>query len=91
MPEGRSVTIVRHNVLAKSANSASGENARRRVTHYNLVRSIERVGAWNGMAMYFDRQRCTPQCAALVQQPDGGRIIAAAFTHADARTGAARR
>lgn len=58
----------------------SGENARRRITHYNLVSSIERAGSWNGTPMYFERQRCAPQCAALVQQPNGGLILAAAFT-----------
>ena len=57
-----------------------GENARRRITHYNLVRSIERVGGWNGAPVYFERSRCAPQCAALVQERNGGRILAAAFT-----------
>jgi len=28
MPEGRSVTVIRHNVFAKSSNSSTGENAR---------------------------------------------------------------
>lgn len=63
-----------------TVNIAGGENARRRVTHYNLVRSMERAGQWNGGSVYFERQRCSPHCAAIVQQPNGGRILAAAWT-----------
>jgi hypothetical protein len=58
----------------------SGENARRRITHYNLVRSVERAGTWNGSAIYFDRARCRDECAAIIQAPGGGPILAAAFT-----------
>jgi hypothetical protein len=57
-----------------------GENANRRVIHYNLVHRITRVGSWNGGATWFERDRCSPQCAVLVQEPRGGRIIAAAYT-----------
>ena len=57
-----------------------GENARRRVTHYNLVRTINRVGEWSGSPVYFERERCRPQCAAIVQQGRGGRILAARAT-----------
>jgi hypothetical protein len=59
---------------------ASGENARRRVAHYNLVRTIARVGRWDGSPVYFQRDSCNPQCAAIVQEPRGGRILAASFT-----------
>jgi hypothetical protein len=59
---------------------ASGENARRRVAHYNLVRGIYRIGRWDGSAAYFQRDGCTPQCAAIIQEPNGGRILAASFT-----------
>lgn len=59
----------------------SGENANRRVSHYNLVRRISRVGAWNGGATWFERNRCYPECVVLLQEPRGGRIIAAASTH----------
>ncbi len=58
----------------------SGENVNRRVTHYNLVRRVQRIGAWNGAATWFERSRCTPECAVLVQNPRGGRILAAAYT-----------
>lgn len=59
-----------------------GENANRRVTHYNLVRWARRISGWNGAATWFDRQRCTPECVVIVQAPRGGRILAAATTHA---------
>lgn len=58
----------------------SGVNMNRRIYHYNLVRSIEQVGTWNGGAAYFERSRCAPECAVLIQEQNGGPLIAAAFT-----------
>jgi hypothetical protein len=63
----------------------SGDNANRRVTHYNLVRRVVRVGAWNGGPTWFERSRCTPECAILVQQPNGGRILSFDYTHRQRR------
>ena len=57
-----------------------GENANRMVSHYNLVRRVTRIGSWNGQATWFERPRCTPECAVIVQQTSGGRILAAAMT-----------
>ncbi len=57
-----------------------GLNIRRTVSHYNLVRSIERLGAWSGEASWYERAQCSPQCAVLVQAPDGGEILAGAAT-----------
>ncbi len=57
-----------------------GVNLNRRVYHYNLVRWIERVGTWNGDGIWYERPRCTPECAVIVQEPDGGRVLSAAFT-----------
>jgi hypothetical protein len=59
---------------------SSGENAQRRISHYNLVSSISRAGRWDGAPLYFQRDHCSPQCAAIVQEQNGGRIIAAGFT-----------
>jgi hypothetical protein len=56
-----------------------GANFNRRIYHYNLATSIELAGAWNGEAVTFDRSRCTPSCAVIVQEPEGGRILAAAY------------
>ena len=55
-----------------------GVNLNRRVYHYNLVRSVDRLGAWNGGSVWFEHYRCRPECAVLIQEPYGGRIIAAA-------------
>jgi len=56
-----------------------GANFNRRISHYNLVTSIERAGAWTGEAATYERARCTPSCAVIVQEPNGGRIIGAAY------------
>lgn len=56
-----------------------GANFNRRIYHYNLATSIERAGAWNGDAVTFQRSRCTPSCAVIIQEPEGGRILAAAY------------
>lgn len=58
----------------------SGINRNRYVSHYNLVDWIERVGGWTGQPVWFERARCQPLCAVIVQEPNGGRVIAAAFT-----------
>ncbi len=56
-----------------------GINRYRRVFHYNVVTAIANLGAWNGGAVWFDRTRCAPACAVIVQEPYGGRVIAAAY------------
>lgn len=57
-----------------------GLNINRTVLHYNLVRSIERVDTWNGRSVWYERARCSPECAVIIQQPNGGPILAAAYT-----------
>ncbi|MGE0594731.1 MAG: DUF1223 domain-containing protein [Hyphomonadaceae bacterium] len=57
-----------------------GENARRSIAHYNLVRWIRRAGSWNGAATYFEAPRCATQCAVIVQGPNGGPVLGAAMT-----------
>ncbi len=56
-----------------------GLNMNRTVTHYNLVRSIERLAAWNGVSAWYERPRCTPNCAVIVQTPSGGPVLSAAY------------
>jgi len=56
-----------------------GINRYRRVFHYNVVTSIDNLGAWNGGPVWFDRTRCSPSCAVIVQEPYGGRVLAAAY------------
>jgi hypothetical protein len=57
-----------------------GVNLNRRVPHYNLVSWIEEIGEWTGEPLYFERSRCRPECAVLVQERSGGRILSAAYT-----------
>jgi len=63
-----------------SINVLAGENDRRTLWHYNLVTRIDRTGAWNGTATFYERPRCSPECAVIVQAPNGGPILGAAFT-----------
>lgn len=62
-----------------------GVNRNRSVPHYNLVKWIERVGTWNGASVWHERPRCQPECAVIVQEPNGGRILAASYTHRPTR------
>lgn len=62
-----------------------GDNANRTVLHYNLVSAISRVGQWNGAPLWFERTRCSPQCAVLLQEQNGGPILAAAMTRRETR------
>ena len=57
-----------------------GANMNRSVAHYNLVRWIERLDSWTGRPAWYERQRCQPECAVLVQEVNGGRILAASYT-----------
>lgn len=54
-----------------------GALANRRVEYFNVVTRIDRAGQWSGASAYFERARCSPDCAILVQAPNGGPILAA--------------
>jgi hypothetical protein len=56
-----------------------GVNRNRLIPHYNLVSNVERIGGWGGGALWYEHGRCAPKCAVLVQEPNGGRILAAAY------------
>lgn len=57
-----------------------GLNINRTVLHYNLVRSMERVDTWNGRSVWYERSRCWPECAVIIQERNGGAILGAAYT-----------
>jgi len=57
---------------------ASGENGGRSLTHANVVRSAEALGAWQGEAWRLARPRPLGEQAALLLQGADGRILGAA-------------
>ncbi len=57
-----------------------GANLNRNIAHYNLVLRIDRLDTWTGRSVWYERSRCEPECAVMVQAPEGGPILAAAFT-----------
>lgn len=57
-----------------------GLNLNRRIYHYNVVRDLDLLGQWAGGPIYFEHDRCQPECAVILQEPDGGRILAATYT-----------
>jgi hypothetical protein len=54
----------------------NGENAGSHVAHFNVVTKLTDLGRWNGGAQKF-AGACAPACAVIVQEADGGRVIAA--------------
>lgn len=81
-PEGGAVVwLVRYDPRNLEVSIRSGENAGRRLPHRNVVKELERLGAWRGGA----RSYAIPpagdpalKTAALVQRGPGGPILAAA-------------
>ena len=63
----------------------AGANLNRTVDHYNLVLAISRIDQWDGAAKWLERANCDPECAVLVQEPNGGVILSAASTRRPTR------
>ncbi|MGE0046191.1 MAG: DUF1223 domain-containing protein [Hyphomonadaceae bacterium] len=61
----------------------SGDNAGRNVPHYNLVRSIERIGYWEATRESFSGVLCRRACAIIIQAPNGGPVLASAVSIAE--------
>ena len=40
-----------------------GLNLNRRIYHYNVVRDLDLLGQWAGGPIYFEHDRCQPECA----------------------------
>lgn len=63
-----------------------GENAGKTLSYYNVVREIRRIAEYRGADLELDVPRNGEngarydRVALLVQQPDGGRIVGAAWT-----------
>jgi hypothetical protein len=58
-------------------NITGGALANRRMEYFNVVTRLDNAGAWSGAPVYYERARCSPDCAILVQAPNGGPILAA--------------
>jgi hypothetical protein len=77
---GAEVWLVAFDDRALSVTVTGGLNRDRNVMHYNIVREITRLGEWDGRPAYYERSRCTPECAVIVQRANGGPILGAAYT-----------
>ncbi len=65
----------------QSTEVARGENGGRRLTNYNIVRSVRRLGGWDGTAKRFTvalGEVNEDGCAVLVQAAGQGEILGAA-------------
>ena len=74
------VWLVSYDPDPVSVRITGGANLNRTVTHYNLVGRIERLAEWSGSSAWYERTRCHPECAVLLQEANGGPILAAAYT-----------
>lgn len=66
-----------------TANIASGENARRTLKHFNVVRSFKRLGTWNGkpqrmVAPLAELPRDASVVAVILQRKNQGAVAGAA-------------
>lgn len=83
--QGRGSEVVLVSYLRKAvSNIGRGENAGRTLEEYNIVRSIKKLGRWDGSAREFlERIDSLPHdatdVAVLVQAPSQGAIVGAAM------------
>jgi hypothetical protein len=73
------VWLVRYDPRIEQVPVQRGENAGVTLPHKNVVRSLTRLGVWNGTAASFHLPPADAglSTAVLVQAPDGGAILAA--------------
>lgn len=79
-PASADVWLVRFDPNLVEVPVARGENTGRTLPHTHVVHDLQRLGAWNGKAVAFDVAAADAglQTAILVQQINGGPILAAA-------------
>jgi len=80
-PEGGAdVWLVRYEPEVINVPVKRGENSDRTLPHGHVVRSLTRIGGWNGAPADFAVSAPAPglRTAILVQKPKGGPILAAA-------------
>lgn len=73
------VWLVRYDPRIVQVPIKRGENGGRTLPHKNVVRSLVRLGAWNGAPTIIPLPPAQPglETAVLVQAPDGGPILSA--------------
>ena len=74
------VWLVRYDPRAQNVAIRSGENTGRTLPHKNIVRSLEKLGEWNGIAESFKLPAASPsqlKTVILLQRIRAGEIIAA--------------
>lgn len=77
---GSDIWLISYSTRPMAVTVTRGLNRDRNVVHYNVVQSLDRIATWNGRPAYYERARCTPGCAVLVQSPNGGPLLGAAYT-----------
>lgn len=73
------VWLVRYDPHTEQVSVRRGENGGRTLPHKNVVRSLVRLGSWNGLAKSLAIPSAADlSTAVLLQAPNGGPILAAA-------------
>lgn len=74
------VWLVRYDPRVRNVSIGRGENSGRVLPHRNVVTGLRALGTWTGNAAVFDQpayREINERSAILIQQGNGGRIIAA--------------
>lgn len=76
---GADVWLIRYRGAPAEVAITAGENSGKSVRYHNVVRELDRLGAWNGRARSYEEPQASEgdlDSAILVQGKAGGRIIA---------------
>lgn len=76
---GADIWLASYEAGAVSVAVTRGLNRNRTVVHYNIVNTLDRIGVWDGRPTYVERARCAPSCAVILQRPNGGPVLGAAY------------
>ncbi|MBW6420242.1 DUF1223 domain-containing protein [Rhizobium sp. XQZ8] len=73
------IWLVKYDAGVVTVPVARGENAGEKLPHAHVVRELTRLGSWSGDAVSLpvSKAEAGKKRAVLVQEPDGGKILAA--------------